>query len=316
MSQHTTQPGTHPTTPVEPSPQPRIAVCPYCGCTTFSSNRCDQCRGLLDPLSRQASQNEMGPWFVRDEHSPFRPGCSLATLRLLVARGRIQAETVIRGPGTRQFWMPARLTPGVSHLFGECYSCHAVATAKDTRCASCGASIVIADDRQMLGLGDVRLVPGQAVPQPTNVETPLAALPPAIQPAPSPAPESDAVARRLRAQVRSLHGRIVILTCAVCLLTAGLTGVLLWPRLMSPRHSAVHPGTDPPATPAAPRTVPPPESAPNRPDVGNTPEPGTDAPASPDSGMKPPDSDGEQPKENAGADAGLRAEWERLRRAL
>src|SRR5881394_2638955 len=72
--------------PAPPIPNPTLTVCPYCGHNSFNNARCDQCKGLLDPLSRQASQNAMGPWFIRDEAAPFRPGCSYETLRALIAR--------------------------------------------------------------------------------------------------------------------------------------------------------------------------------------------------------------------------------------
>lgn len=148
--------------PSEPTPMPRATLCPYCGQLSRDPKRCDRCRGHFDHLSRQASQNAMGPWFVRDEANPFRPGCSLETIQRLVARGRLTPESVIRGPSTRQFWTLAKRTPGIANLFGVCHSCQA-RTAPDAReCASCGATFDVSDDRQQLGLGPVRLLPGHA----------------------------------------------------------------------------------------------------------------------------------------------------------
>jgi|GEM_PF-2611583 len=140
-------------------------VCPYCGGRTSAMARCDQCRGPLDPLSRQATQNTMGPWFIRDDGHPFRPGCNYATLTQLVARGKVVLDTVMRGPTTRQFWMPARRVPGVAHLLGVCHSCQAPASAGSGEamgCGRCGASFIVDEDRQNLGLGPVHLLPGQA----------------------------------------------------------------------------------------------------------------------------------------------------------
>lgn len=116
----------------------------------------------MDPLSRQASQNAMGPWFVRDESSPFRPGCSYDTLQCLIAKGRVTGGSVIRGPSTRQFWTRATSVPGVAHLLGECHACHGAAEADETRCRGCGASFECSGDRQAMGLAPVRLLPGHA----------------------------------------------------------------------------------------------------------------------------------------------------------
>lgn len=143
----------------------------------------------------------MGPWFIRDEKQPFRPGCSYEMLRELVRRGKVTAETVIRGPGSRQLWSFAGRTPGVSHLLGMCHNCRGVASAEQSACASCGASFEVSEDRQHLGLAPVHALPGQVsadriadaiaassprapvpatpMPPPTPATTPLAAAPPA-----------------------------------------------------------------------------------------------------------------------------------------
>jgi hypothetical protein len=140
-------------------------LCPYCGAESANAKSCDRCRGLFEPLSRQASQNTMGPWFVRDEANPFRPGCSYQTLKILIERRRVNESSVLRGPSTRQFWMRATRTPGVAHLLGLCHACQKHATSGDTSCTHCGVSFQVSDDRQHLGLADIRLVPGQASAQ-------------------------------------------------------------------------------------------------------------------------------------------------------
>jgi hypothetical protein len=145
-----------------PHPQPRALICPYCGSPVPGLQQCPRCKGLLDPLSRQASQNAMGPWAMRDESAPFRPGFSYTTLRAMVVRGKITRDSIVRGPPTRQFWTQARCTPGVAHLLGECHACHAPARSNDMGCAACGASFVVDDDRQHLGLAPVQLLPGHA----------------------------------------------------------------------------------------------------------------------------------------------------------
>lgn len=148
------------TTSPTPAP-PSGPLCPYCGAYPSKAKECSACRGVFEPLSRQASQNAMGPWFVRDEQNPFRPGCSYATLRFLTLKGRITPDTVIRGPSTRQFWTLARNTPGVAHILGECHACRARAGIKQKECGRCGASFEVPDDRQYLGLAEVRMLPGQ-----------------------------------------------------------------------------------------------------------------------------------------------------------
>ncbi|MCC6971270.1 MAG: hypothetical protein IT434_13730 [Phycisphaerales bacterium] len=144
--------------------EPAAALCPYCGSITPTGARCSQCRGLLDPLSRQATTNTMGPWFIRDEAQPFRPGCSYHTLVSLVQRGKVTRTTIIRGPSTRQFWMFAGKVPGVAHLLGVCHSCQEESHADDFACNNCGAVFTAEEDRQRLGLGPQMEVPGQPLP--------------------------------------------------------------------------------------------------------------------------------------------------------
>jgi hypothetical protein len=119
---------------------------------------------MFEPLSRQASQNQMGAWYVRDSEQPFRPGCNYATLKRLVERSMISASTILRGPTTHQFWAPATRTPGVAHLLGACHNCAASVSPDAYSCESCGAIFSVPQDRQSLGLGSVRLLPGSAPP--------------------------------------------------------------------------------------------------------------------------------------------------------
>jgi hypothetical protein len=140
-------------------------LCPYCGHRSANAHQCEQCKGLFDPLSRQASQNAMGPWFIRDPSNPFRPGCSFDTLRRLIQRGRVTADTIVRGPATRQFWAPAGSVPGVANLLGFCHACRAPADPDDAACRRCGAPFAPTTDREFLGLAAVQLLPGTASPE-------------------------------------------------------------------------------------------------------------------------------------------------------
>lgn len=154
-----------PAQPLDPRSGPRGILCPYCGQVSLNPKRCDACSGYFDPLSRQASQNSMGPWYIRSIKAPFRPGCSLETIRDLVKKGKIVKETVIRGPTTRQFWNFAGRTPGVANLLGVCHNCGSDVSPEAFSCASCGAAFTPETDRQHLGLAPVHLLPGQASPE-------------------------------------------------------------------------------------------------------------------------------------------------------
>ena len=154
------------TRPPNPTPpQIRGILCPYCGNISADPRRCDRCSGYFDPLSRQATQNAMGPWYIRDLTAPFRPGCSYETLRDLIRRGKITRESIIRGPTTRQFWNFAGRTPTVAHLFGVCHNCFAAVSPQEFSCASCGAVFTPETDRQHMGLAPIHLLPGEASPE-------------------------------------------------------------------------------------------------------------------------------------------------------
>lgn len=152
--------------PAGPVPDRKVRVlCPYCGRGTLLGARCEQCRGLLDPLSRQATQNSMGPWFIHDPQNPYRPGCSYEVIRDMVRRGKVADQTVLRGPNTRQYWMQAGRCPGVANLLGKCHNCQQAVDSSAASCPSCGADFAPELDRQFLGLGPVHLLPGQAPPE-------------------------------------------------------------------------------------------------------------------------------------------------------
>ena len=144
------------------SPKLRRLICPFCGALTADSGRCGSCHARFDPLSRQASQNEMGPWFVRDETMPHRPGCNYTTIKRLVETGGIEANSVLRGPSTRQFWMLAKHTPGVGQLFGVCHNCGSEVAKDAFSCGKCHEVFSTDRDRQHLGLGPSRPLPGRA----------------------------------------------------------------------------------------------------------------------------------------------------------
>ena len=252
---------------------PAFTLCPYCGNTQFDTTRCDRCKGLFEPLSRQATQNAMGPWQIRSDTNPFTPGLSFDKLADLVTRGRIRRDTVIRGPTTRQFWSFACNTPGVAALLGECHSCHRPVRPNEFVCRFCEASLSPPTDRQHLGLAPVQLLPGQAsaatvassgmgqlperpitpAPQPTTrllaasvaaTTSPIIASPASAN---TPAPANDQATRRLRQQIEFLKLMMIIMG-VVC---AGLIIILVAISSMNHKRNAPAP-SEPSATEPAP----------------------------------------------------------------
>ncbi len=178
-------------------PKPRGMLCPFCGEVSPDLKQCRGCRAFLDPLSRQASQNEMGPWFLRDPAHPFRPGCSFDTIRRMIQRGKIGPMTVIRGPATRQTWSFAGRTPSIANLMGLCHNCQREVSPDAFSCAACGASFAPQTDRQHLGLSPVHLLPGQAPPE---------AIASAVAPAPQPTHAEPVATARAHAAPRRATG--------------------------------------------------------------------------------------------------------------
>ncbi|MFM9996731.1 MAG: hypothetical protein ACKVU4_13140 [Phycisphaerales bacterium] len=295
-------PKTHPTPAPAPArdPQPRGVLCPFCGEVSPDVRQCRGCRAFLDPLSRQATQNEMGPWAIRDQAQPFRPGCSYTTVRRLVERGKIGPMTVIRGPTTRQAWSFAGRTPSVANLLGVCHNCRKTVNPDDPACPSCGASFAPETDRQRLGLAPVHLLPGQASPEaiasaaaaeradraPVLPKAPPASRPPADA-TPRPSDPDHVAASTQPADIAALRARmarlwvttVVLLAVTVIALAAAaaaLLGVPPWFPANGRAPSDAEPAppstaqanpmdapTEPPGASAEPpdEAVPPPQTA-------------------------------------------------------
>ncbi len=310
--------------PVVREAKPRGVLCPYCGEVSPDLKQCRGCRAFLDPLSRQASQNEMGPWFVRDPAHPFRPGCSFATIRRLVERARIGPMTVIRGPTTRQTWSFAGRTPSVANLLGLCHNCQREVSPEAFSCPGCGASFAPETNRQHLGLAPVHLLPGQApaeeiasalappptaahggwersavsrVSAPTPRVTPGAPVRPSpIEPAPSPGRVGEVAA--WRARVARLRVAAAVLLVVVLALAGAVGAMLSGVRLdrwfaeasAGVSGSASERAAPAPAQPEPARNSPEPGTIPaeaSPPDTGGEPVPVEPPPAEP----APPGSD-------------------------
>lgn len=260
-----------PSVPTVP-PLQRV-LCPYCGEVSTDPRRCDVCRGHFDPLSRQATQNAMGPWFIRDESSPFRPGCSIETLRDLIRRGKVTRDTIIRGPGTKQFWNFAGRTPSIANLLGLCHNCRAAAKPDDYSCRSCGAVFSPDPDRQHLGLAPVHMLPGEASPE-------IVAAASLDTPGPAPVQPMVAVETTLYAErVEAPPPRVVVkkpvavesdregslgkwllgITVVLVLAMGGVFALVATGTISIPWLTGSTPA---PAAPAAPRQTPPPTAPP------------------------------------------------------
>lgn len=156
----------------------KVVICPYCGETQPAGEVCRACRGRFDSLSRQATHNEMGPWFIRDPKRPFQPGCSYETLVRMVERGQVTKFSIIRGPTTRQFWTVARRVPGISHLLGYCHHCDASVDPDDHGCHACGVPFGAYLDRNYMGLPEIRPMPWDPDSDESRGESLPRALPP------------------------------------------------------------------------------------------------------------------------------------------
>ncbi|MCP3904806.1 MAG: hypothetical protein GY715_14355 [Planctomycetes bacterium] len=143
-------------------PDTKLIICPYCGETQTAEERCRSCRGIFEPLSLQATHNDMGPWYLHEPERPFRPGCSYEMLARMIERGQVTKYTVLRGPTTRQFWTVARHVPGIAHLLGYCHACDAAVESDTHGCPRCGVPFGAYLDRNHLGLPEVRPLPGEA----------------------------------------------------------------------------------------------------------------------------------------------------------
>ncbi len=140
----------------------KVVICPYCGEAQSNSERCRACGGLFEPLSRQATHNAMGPWFLRDPGKPFHPGCSYETMVRMIDRGQLTRYSLVRGPTTKQFWTVARHAPGLAHLLGYCHNCDTSVDPGDHGCHVCGVPFGAYLSRNHLGLPEVRPLPWEA----------------------------------------------------------------------------------------------------------------------------------------------------------
>ena len=59
----------------------------------------------------------------------------------MVEKGRLQADSIVRGPTTHQDWMYAAETPRLAKYLGLCPHCFASAKPEDMYCTSCQSNM-------------------------------------------------------------------------------------------------------------------------------------------------------------------------------
>ncbi len=229
-------------------------LCPYCGhINQRATDRCEECHGLFEPLSRKATQIAMGPWYIRDARRPFRPGCSYDVLKRQALAGKLKAMTIVRGPTTRQFWALARNTPGLAHLVGYCHACGSHVEPTDTRCGVCAEKFTDAPQRNELGLlyptatdaATAQRALDDQLERLANGDAPAAAPAPAAPPAPGKtSPLTSPVAAPAPTPTAPT-------TPGADLLSQVLGAATVNRQSASPAPTAVKPSAPAPAAPAA-----------------------------------------------------------------
>ena len=116
-------------------------ICPYCGSNERLQRVCASCGGLLDLASRAATAKDIGPWFLRDPDRPFFPGFTHSRLHRMVRDGQLRADSIVRGPTTDGFWLPADRVPGLAQMLGRCHGCQGLVGSDDQACPRCGVPL-------------------------------------------------------------------------------------------------------------------------------------------------------------------------------
>ena len=114
------------------------APCVYCGQNISRQiDRCPHCRTSFSLAVRKASREIIGPWYYLDLRNPSGRGVTFETLIKMIEKGRIRADSVVRGPTTHQDWMYAAETPRLAKYLGMCPHCFAEAKPEDVYCTRC-----------------------------------------------------------------------------------------------------------------------------------------------------------------------------------
>ncbi|HUU11933.1 MAG TPA: hypothetical protein VM431_15520 [Phycisphaerae bacterium] len=114
------------------------APCVYCGqAVERSEERCPHCRTSFSIAVRKASREVVGDWYYLDPRNPSGRGITFETLIKMIEKGRIRADSVVRGPTSHHDWMYAAEAPRLAKYLGMCPHCFAQAKPEETFCATC-----------------------------------------------------------------------------------------------------------------------------------------------------------------------------------
>ena len=114
------------------------APCLYCGqVIDRSADRCPHCRTSFSFAVRKASREVVGDWYYLDLRNPSGRGVTFETLIKMIEKGRIRADSIVRGPTTHHDWVFAAEAPRLAKYLGMCPHCFATAKPEDTFCTGC-----------------------------------------------------------------------------------------------------------------------------------------------------------------------------------
>ena len=114
------------------------APCVYCGqVIERSSDRCPHCLTSFSFAVRQASRETVGDWYYLDPRNPSGRGVTFETLIKMIEKGRLKADSIVRGPPSHHDWTYAGETPRLAKYLGMCPHCFAKAKPEETFCTSC-----------------------------------------------------------------------------------------------------------------------------------------------------------------------------------
>jgi len=115
-----------------------MAPCVYCGqVIPRDGDRCPECRTSFSLAVRKASREVVGPWSYLDPRNPSGRGVTFETLVKMIEKGRIKADSIVRGPTTHQDWLYAAEAPRLAKYLGMCPHCFGEARPEDTYCTRC-----------------------------------------------------------------------------------------------------------------------------------------------------------------------------------
>jgi hypothetical protein len=112
--------------------------CVYCGqVISRTEERCPHCKTSFSVAVRKASREIIGPWYYLDARNPSGRGVTFEALIKMIEKGRIKADSIVRGPTTHQDWMYAAETPRLAKYLAMCPHCFAEAKPEDIYCTRC-----------------------------------------------------------------------------------------------------------------------------------------------------------------------------------